>query len=208
MRLSLAMLLCALVIACNTARGPVGLEGAWPNEPGDYESVTASWTRHGRVLASATANADRILDVYATFKAPHWRAAYARFAAKSRNMPKAEAAALLATEREKAEQGHEVELLVATYDRRANDLQKNLRSTWRVSLADDQGNEIRASTIRRDRRPRSEIQAEFEHLGDFHVAYIAIFPKSIEVLRPDAKKFTVRIASSRGGVDLVWEHGK
>lgn len=205
------LLLCGLalcVAACNTARAPVTLDGTWPNRADDYEKVTSAWTRHGRVLASPTKKVDRILDVYATFKAPQWRAAYAEFAAEARKLPAQEANALLQTEKEKAETGYEVELLVATYDRRANDLQKNLRSTWRVSLADDQGNEVRPTTIRRDRRPRSEIKAEFEHLGDFHVAYVAVFPKSIELLRPDARKFTLRVASSRGAVELVWRDGQ
>jgi len=203
------LLTLALIAAsCATPPPPISLDGSWPSSPGEYERVTQAWTRHDRVTQGLSAGVETVMEVSATFKSPQWRAAHARFAAKARKLPKPEADALLQVQKEEAELGYEVQILFSTYDRRANDLQKNLRSTWRVSLADDQGNEVRPTTIRRDRRPRSEIRAEYEFLGDFHVPYVAVFPKSIDLLRPDAKKFTLRIASSRGGVELVWENGR
>lgn len=190
--------------SCGGAPPPISLDGGWPDRPRDFETATEAWTRHGTLRADIAGTKDRILDVYATFKAPEWRAAYIDMVSRTRKLTPG-ARQQLADEQRTADRDHyEVELLVSTYDARADDLQKNLRSTWRVALVDGSGTEIRPSQIKRDRRPRSEILEEFPGLSDFHTPYVAMFPRTVELLGAGAQRFTLTIGSSRGGIELVW----
>jgi hypothetical protein len=42
-------------------------------------------------------------------------------------------------------------------------------------------------------------------MSDFHIAYVATFPRAIELLRPDARQFSLKMGSSRGAVELGWK---
>lgn len=203
--------ICALVLcaaACASSAPPVvQLSDQWPAQAGEYRDVTRKWTRHGRQRSSPDNHGnvfDQTLDVVATFKSPEWRAAYVKHRADNNKLPASEVAALTAREKADAQQVYEVMLLVATYDPRVNELQKGGRSVWRVALVDAAGSEIVASEIKRDRRPRSEIQADFPELGDFHEPYVARFPRTVELLRPDAGRFSLKVTSAQAGVELVW----
>jgi hypothetical protein len=197
-----------LAPACVRSLPPVQLSDQWPAEAGDYQDVTRKWTRHGRERSGPNAHGghpfEQTLDVAATFKSPEWRAAYVKFRAERNMLPASEVAALTAREKSEAADHYEVMLLVATYDRRINELQKGARSIWRIALVDAAGAEIVASEIRRDRRPRSEIAADFPHLADFHQPYIARFPRTVNLLRPDANRMSLKMTSSQVGVELVW----
>ena len=194
---------------CASSSQPaVQLTEQWPAAAGDYREVSQKWTRRAREHSGPDPSQGRITDqtlaLIATFKSPEWRAAYVKFRAAQYRLPPSEVAAM--TEREKADAAktYEVELLVATYDRRLNELQRGRRSVWRIALVDSAGAEIVASEIQRDRRPRSEIIADFPQLGDFHQAYVARFPHTVDLLRPDAGKFSLKMTSSQVGVELVW----
>jgi hypothetical protein len=197
--------LAALLFGCGGPPPPISLDAAWPTKVRRYETATRAWTRHGDLRADLSQDKERILDVYATFKSPEWRLAYIAFLKRNHRLPDAAAAKLIEEHRTASQNAYEVQLLVSTYDRRANDLQKNAKSTWRVALVDDAGNEVRPAYIKRDRRPRTEILAEYPFFTDFHTAYVATFPRSIELLRDDASRFSLRMGSSRGGVELVWK---
>jgi hypothetical protein len=192
----------ALVLGCGArAAGPVSLDGTWPTQPGSYRDVHAQWTRHG-VLRQYTST---VVEVYATFKSPAWRAAYAGHLAGRQNMSNAARAAFLEQTRQATEtEPYEVHLLVTTNERRENELQKGKRSVWRVVLVDPQGTEIEPLSIERDRRPREVIRAEYPDLGDFAEPYIAKFPRDVALLGPDATRFSLKVGSARGGVELVW----
>lgn len=208
--LAAALAASLLSAACGGAPPPVRLSDEWPAVAtvGDYGDVTRKWTRHARERASSDAERDRqfeqTLDVVATFKSPEWRAAYVKHKADRGNLPASEIAAMTAREKKESADHYEVMLMVATYDRRLNELQKGPRSVWRVALVDSAGAEIVASEIRRDRRPRSEIAADFPQLGDFHQPYVARFPRTVDLLRPDARKLSLKMSSSQVGVELVW----
>ena len=177
-----------------------------PASADDYEDVTEKWTRHGRDHADTHGELviEQTIDVFATFKSPEWRAAYIAYLTEREDLSPAAVAELTEKSKAEAAAGYEVELLVATYDRRANDLQKGARSTWRVALVDDAGVEIVASEVKRDRRPTSEIKAEFPELGGFHSPYVARFPRTVDLLRPEARKFKLKVTSTQGGVTMVW----
>ncbi|HVK76074.1 MAG TPA: hypothetical protein VM734_22265, partial [Kofleriaceae bacterium] len=59
--------------------------------------------------------------------------------------------------------------------------------------------------IVRDRRPLEVLRAELPEVTEFAKVYIATFPRSANVLRPDARAVTLKMWSSRGGVALVWK---
>jgi len=201
-RLALALVGLAVGAACASSPGAVSFRDDWPESAPRYGDVVEQWTRSSRVLD----NFDRVLDVHATFLSPAWRAAYVDERAK-REMMGDEARAELANEQRAAmSELYEIELLVSTYLHRENDLHKGERSMWRVVLVDDRGNEVRPIAIERDRRKRSVIKTYFPHMTDFHTPYIARFPRTVDLLRRDARAFSLRIASARGGVELVWEN--
>lgn len=203
-----ALALSAGVAGCASVTPSIHLSSAWPARAGEFHATTRAWTRHANDRTNSDDDQGRIfeqtVEVYATFKSPEWRAAYVRFRAERNQLPPGEVAAL--TEREKKDDAdqYEVMLLVATYDRKINELQKGARSIWRVALVDDRGAEIVASEIKRDRRPRSEIAAEFPHLGDFHQPYVARFPRTVDLLRPGARRFSLKLTSSQVGVSMTW----
>ncbi|HTE51147.1 MAG TPA: hypothetical protein VK698_09785 [Kofleriaceae bacterium] len=208
-RLALAAVLAgALGAACASAPPAVHLSDQWPAQAGEYHEVTRRWTRRANERSGSDDERGRIfeqtVEVFATFKSPEWRAAYVKYRAAQNRLPPSEVAAL--TRREKAEDAdhYEVMLLVATYDRRVNELQKGARSIWRLALVDESGAEIVASEIRRDRRPRSEIAAEFPNLGDFHEPYVARFPRKVNLLRAGVHRFSLKLTSSQVGVEMVW----
>lgn len=169
-------------------------------QPGNYARAHEQWTRH----ALLRRDYQEVLNVYATFKAPAFRSAFAEHKARNGSLTEAEAESLQAAERAAAEGAYEVQLLVTTWDYRENDFQKGPKSLWRVALTDDRGNEVLAESIARDRRPKRMIRAEYPDMGDFATAYIVRFPRTIDVLRPDAKYFAIEISSSRGAVELTW----
>lgn len=194
--------LAALASGCGArSAGPVSLDGTWPEKPGSYRAVHEQWTRHGALRKYPSI----VLEVYATFKSPAWRAAHAMYLAERQNMSNAARAVLLEQTRQVSEtEPYEVQLLVTTNDRRENDLTKGKRSVWRVVLVDPQGNEIEPLSIERDRRPREVIAAEYPDLDDFAEPYVARFPRDVALLGPDVMKLALKMGSARGGVELVW----
>jgi len=213
MRRALTIVLPLLALAgCRTSSPPIELSSAWPRKAGDFDDVNEKWTRHGRdnsgLGGEQRYRLEQTIDIYATFKSPEWRAAWIAHQAERHHLSQTAVREL--TDKAKVEDAerYEVALLVATHDRRSNDLQKGTRSTWRVALVDESGTEIVASEIKRDRRPHVEIAAEFPHMGDFHEPYVARFPRSVDLLRPEAHRFLLKVTSEQGGVVLEWRERK
>jgi hypothetical protein len=206
-RHAIALLLVAAA-GCGASEPPVTMSSAWPSKAGDFEDVNESWTRHGRDNAGLGGHErhrlEQTIDIYATFKSPEWRAAYVAHQAERHHLSEAAVRELTEKQQKEDAEHYEVALLVATHDRRSNDLQKGARSTWRVALVDAAGTEIVASEVKRDRRPHVEIAAEFPHMGDFHEPYVARFPRSVDLLRPGAHRFQLKVTSEQGGVVLEW----
>jgi hypothetical protein len=194
------MIACALV-GCGSAPPRVNLNNEWPAIPGSYRDITEQWTR------STTLNAayQQVVSVDATLMSPQWRAARAARDAELRALGPAAREMLFAKARAEAAGPWAFELLVTTWDRRENDLHRGKRSTWRVVLLDQQGNEIEPIEIVRDRRPNHVVQAEFSHLGDFAEPYVVRFPSDKIVLGPGIQTVRLRITSARGAIELTWQ---
>jgi hypothetical protein len=191
----------ALLIACGGSPPAVRLTPDWPSEePADYEDVTEAWTR----TSSLRGAYQEVLELSATFKSPEWRAAYAARDAEHRMLTGAARQQRLAQAQAEMEGPWEVELMVTTWDRRENDLDRGKRSVWRVVLVDDAGNEIEPLEIVKDKRPAFTLRADFPAFGDFSQAYVARFPRTATVLGPAVKMIRLRMSGSRGGVELSW----
>lgn len=185
---------------CGGAATAITFADAWPAQPGDYADVARAWTRrtvlHGEY--------QEIIDVAATVKSPAWRAAHAARDARARGLSGAAYDQRLAQARAEAAGPYEIELLVTTWDRRENDLDRGERSAWRVALLDERGAEIEPLEVVRDKRPPFVVRAEFPDLGDFAVAYVARFARTPPLLGPDVRRIRLRLSGPRGAVQLAW----
>jgi hypothetical protein len=202
LRRTLLALVLAVSAACGSSTPLVRLTPDWPaDEPDDYQDTTESWTR----TASLRGAYQEVLELSATFKSPEWRAAYAARDAEYRKLTAAARTQRMAQAQAEMEGPWEIELMVTTWDRRENDLDRGARSVWRVVLVDDAGNEIEPLEILKDKRPAFTLRADFPAFGDFAQAYIARFPRTAQVLGPGVKQVRLRMSSSRGSVELAWQ---
>jgi hypothetical protein len=201
MKRALVVLVVLFLAACGSSAPLVPLTPDWPTEePGDYTDVTDTWTRATNLRGAY----QEVLELAATFKSPEWRAAYAARDAEYRRLnPDARKQRIAQAQAEMAGPW-ELELMVTTWDRRENDLDRGKRSVWRLVLIDDAGNEIEPLEIVKDKRPAFTLRADYPAFGDFAVAYVARFPRTAPVLGPGVKQVRLRMSSSRGSVELAW----
>lgn len=194
-------LVLVMLAACATTEPRVPLTGQWPARAGDYDDVTRAWTRVGVLQGQY----QQVLQLAATFLSPDWRVAHADREASQRGLTGPARDQLLAQAQADAAGAYEVELMVTTWDRNENDLDRGTKSVWHVVLVDGRGQQFAPIEIVRDRRPTFTIRAEFPALGDFAVPYIARFPRDAAVLGPGVHHFELRMSSERGGVILGWD---
>lgn len=191
-----------VLVACGAAPPPIRLTEDWPQScGGDYEAITDAYTRRGTMRGQY----QEVLQLAATLKAPEWRAAHAARDAEHRNLTADGKAQLCAQAQAEQAGPYEIELMVTTWDRRENDLDRGKKSVWHVVLVDEQGKEIEPLEILKDKRPPFTVRAEFPALGDFAIAYIVRFPRDEALLGPNAHALKLRMTSERGGVELEWK---
>lgn len=197
-----AVKLCALTLlaACASSAPAVRLDEGWPNSVPDYEDTTAAWTRH----TSMRGDYQEAMSIDAIFKSPDWRAAHASRDAEHRKLAGPARDAVLAQAQADMQGPYEVELLLVTWDRRENDLDRGKKSVWKVVLVDDAGKEIEPLEIVKDKRPAYVLHAEFPAYGDFATAYVARFPHDQPVLGSNVRAVRLRMSSERGGVEVAW----
>jgi hypothetical protein len=191
----------AFIALAACAESPsVRLDEVWPAQTPVYDDTTIAWTR----AAALHGQYQEALDLHALFKSPDWRAAHANRVADQRGLIGAARDQLFTQAKADMAGPYELELLVATWDRRENDLDRGKKSVWRVVLVDDQGHEIEPLEIVRDRRPIETLRAEFRDVSDFATAYVARFPRTTTLLGPNVRAFRLRMSGERGAVELVW----
>jgi hypothetical protein len=160
-----------------------------------YQQATIDWTRKAKLRTAYQES----LQLAATYKSLAWRLAHAEREADARGLGGNARTERLAQARAEAAGPIEIQLLVTTWERRENDLDRGERSVWRVRLIDGAGVEIAPLEIVKDRRPRLTIRSEFPAMGDFATAYVARFPP-----QPALDRIRLRMSSPRGGVELEW----
>jgi hypothetical protein len=191
-----------LLAACGATPPPLRLTEDWPQQcGGDYTAITEVYTRRGTMRGEY----QEVLGVAATLKSPDWRAAHAARDADHRMLSGDARTQRCAQAQADATGLYEIELMVTTWDRRENDLDRGTKSVWHVVLVDEQGKEIEPKEILKDKRPTFTVRAEFPALGDFAVPYIVRFPRDEALLGPSAHSLRLRMSSERGGVELEWK---
>src|SRR4051812_18884086 len=88
--------------------------------PTPYQRITNDWTR-AKTLSS---NYQQVISLAAVYKSPEWRAAYAQKDADNRGLTGAARDQRLAQAKADGTGPLEFELLVTTWDRRENDLDR------------------------------------------------------------------------------------
>ncbi len=195
-----AVLAAIVVAGCAAAPRHVAFSNDWPTRVGRFDDVTGAWTSAVKMRNGY----EESLTLQATFKSPEWRAARVARDVGYANMSDAAATDMVAKEQSALADHYEVELVVTTWERRENDLDRGERSVWRVTLVDDDGTEIPALEIVRDKRPREILLADFPEFGDFAVAYTAKFPRKTDLFRTGTQRVRLHMWSPRGGVEVAW----
>ncbi len=200
MRLVGFTLIWALAMACGSPERPVRLVEEWPSQIGDYEDVADAWTRR----ATMRGEYQEALEVLATFKAPEWRAAHAQKDADARGLTGPARDQRVAQGQADVAGPYEFEVMVTTWDRRENDLDRGEKSIWKVRMLDATGAEVEPLEIIKDKRPAVVVRADFPAFGEFATAYLVRFPRTTPLLGPGVRQMRMRFSSARGGVDLIW----
>ena len=196
-----AIVFTLLLAACGAADPRVRLTGEWPPRAGDYLTVTQEWTRSATLRGSY----QEVMELAATLKSPEWHYAHAEKDAKNRGLEGEAKAQRIAQAQAEAAGPFEFEMMITTWDRRENDLEKGKKSVWRVVLLGPDGKEIEPLEIVKDKRPAFVVRAEFPALGDFAVPYIVRFPREANVLGPGVRQVRLRISGERGGLEVKWD---
>jgi hypothetical protein len=163
--------------------------------PTPYQRTTIDWTRKTNLRGPY----QEVMQLAAIYKSPEWRLAHATKDAEVRGLAGPARDQRLAQAQADAAGPIEIQLLVTTWDRRENDLDRGQKSIWRVRLLDDAGSEVEPLEITKDKRPVLVLRAEFPAMGDFATAYVAKFPR-----KTDPKNIRMRMSSERGGVEVTW----
>jgi hypothetical protein len=196
----LVIVLCGLCAACGARQPIVHLTEEWPTTIRDYDDVVADWTRKAQLHAAY----QEVCELVATFKSAEWRAAHAVYEADNRGLTGDSRAKHLTEARAEVTGPYELEVMLTTWDRRENDLDRGKKSVWRVVLIDEQGQEIEPLEVIKDRRPSYVVRAEFPGLGEFATPYIVRFPRTTPLFGPTTRQLRLRMSSTRGGLEVVW----
>jgi len=189
-----------LLASCGATSRPVHLTEDWPATIRDYSSVVEDWTRR----AELRGDYQEVCELVATLKSPEWRASHAVHDAEIRALTGDAREQAIVLARAEVAGPFEFEVMVTTWDRRENDLDRGKKSVWRVVLIDEKGQEIEPLEIVKDRRPAFVVRAEFPALGEFATPYIARFPREASIFGPAAKQVRLRMSSTRGGLEVKW----
>ncbi len=141
----------------------------------------------------------QVLQLAAIYKSPTWRSAHAEKDATSRGLTGDARTQRIAQAQAEAQGPLEFELLVTTWDRRENDLDRK-KSVWRVRMLDDAGAELEPLELVRDKRPMLTLRSEYPAMGDFATAYVVRFKRPTTALA----QLRLRMSSERGGVEVSW----
>jgi hypothetical protein len=189
-----------LCAACGATYPTVRLTEDWPAPIRSYDLVVQDWTRKAQLRGEY----QEVCELVATLKSAEWRASHAVHDAEIRGLTGNDREQQLAASRAEVAGLYELEVMVTTWDRRENDLDRK-KSVWRVVLIDERGQEIEPLEIVKDRRPAFVVRAEFPSLGEFATAYIARFPRTTPIFGPTAKLVRLRMSSTRGGLEVDWK---
>jgi hypothetical protein len=173
----------------------------------DYAHVLRRWTREMRI----THDYDLALDVYGTFKAWDFRAAWVAKYVEAYKITGRERDALSDRESSEAHQTHDVFISAAASKYEWTDFDRP-HSVWRVTLIDDQSREVSPLSITKVHAPQIELQTFFPYIKLFSEQFLVKFPTKTpdgaDILTADTRFFILRFAGPLGTAELRWDIGK
>jgi hypothetical protein len=192
--------LCIAVLALVACGGPpaVSLDPGWPEQPRAYGQATAAWTRHEALRHHFIV----LIDVHATYKAPEWRAAFVERQSKALDLSADARAALESEQKQAAATAHEFVVALTAFDNTGQSLHDRDDSPWDLVLVDDRGRTFEPLSVDRERGNDEVVRTLYPYIDEFDSVYVVRFPPEAALLGGD--RFTLRLASARGRVDLTW----
>jgi hypothetical protein len=164
--------------------------------PSAYQRTTSQHTRQ----TTLGVGYQQVLQLAAVYKSTVWRSAHAEKDADSRGLTGDARTQRIAQAQADAAGPLEFELLVTTWDRRENDLDRGKKALWKVRMLDDAGAEIEPIEVIKDKRPMLTLRSEFPAMGDFATAYVVRFKRPTTPV----SQLRLRMSSERGGVEVAW----
>jgi hypothetical protein len=171
--------------------------------PKEYRAVYERWTRHDY----AQHDADKAIEVWATFKSWDFREAYIEHYAAVYNLLDADRATLRQAQQEAYHQAYEFHVVAQSADYAWNDLDKS-SSAWRVTLVDGLGHELPSERIRVEKLPDAYESDFFPDKTPFSKTYSVRFTMpaaGAEWSGVKSGSIVLRIASPIGRVELLWQ---
>lgn len=202
---ALALALCMVVPAGGCATSDLLLDDrSVAAESEGYTATLRRWTKHHKVYRHFEA----LIFTTATYLSPEFRQALVNRRTRLLGLPGSEARRVELEHRERSRRYHEFVVSVYTAERRWNDLDAE-PSMWRVSLANDRGQEVSPSEVIRQDLRSGDLQAYFPYITVFQQAYLVRFPKqSLEfgssVIDSTTQSFQLRFLSGIAVSELNW----
>ncbi len=170
--------------------------------PSDYERVYGRWTRHDYVLREA----DKALEVWATFKSWDFREAYVEKYASLYALPDADRETLRKGQLDSLHRFYEFHVTTQSSEFKWNDLEK-ANTAWQVTLIDSLGHELAPEPIKILKLPDAYESRFFPFRTAFTKTYSIRFPIKADGDFVGAKTgaLTLRFMSPVGRINLVWK---
>ncbi len=199
----LALVCLALVAGCAGNSKIVSLaEPAIAPPVKSYVDEIKAWSRHGDMLHDF----DATIIVDATMHSPEFRAAYI---GKYLDVYKVgdNTRELAVAGIPNAPDSYEFHVETQTHAWEINEL-KPPKSLWRITLIDDRGREVTASSVKLEKTRPEFLQIFYPYSNLWARPWRILFPRNLDdgtpLVTPETKTLTMRIAGPAGNVDLLW----
>jgi hypothetical protein len=167
----------------------------------DYQGVYTRWTRHEYVLQDA----DKALEVWATFKSWDFREAFVERYASIYSLTGADRAKLRDAQRLAFQEAFEFHITAQSTHFKWNDLEKT-SSPWQLRLIDALGNELQPERIKVEKLPDAYEREFFPSRTPFSKTYSIRFvvPEGSEFAGLKSGTIILRFASPLGRLEISW----
>jgi hypothetical protein len=169
--------------------------------PTDYGQVYGRWTRHDYAMHDA----DKALEVWATFKSWDFREAYIEHYASVYALSDVDRETLRKGQLDSLHKFYEFHVTSQSSEFEWNDLEKTT-TAWRVTLVDALGHELTPEPIKIQKLPDAYEREFFPSKTPFSKTYsIRFVAKSGDFAGAQTGGLTLRFMSPVGRIELVWK---
>ncbi len=202
-RLLVVLSLACALGACATGNQIVSLDPpSTPPQAKGYVDQVKRWSRRGDLLSDF----DAAIIAHATFHSPEFRAAYVAKYIDLYHVNDSTRDAVIASIPTTPDT-FEFHLETETHTWEINEL-KPPKSIWRITLVDDRGREVAVQEVKLERTRPEMLQAFYPYTAIFSRPWRVLFPRKLtdgtELVTPETKSLTMRIAGPAGSLDMVW----